>query len=218
MEIEEMSETTAGTKRKIPIGIVLVLLILVLVLAVAPWRGLFSGGGSVNATQTITEPLTETVTVTENAQTGTSNQLLEYCFSPGADCASVVTKWIDRAKVSVHVLIYDFTLDRIGDAVVRAKNRGVDVRIVLEADNAKGSGSEYAYLKSSGVQIRLDTNPALMHDKIAIIDGLYVITGSFNWTNAANSNHNDNLVVLRDQTWAQAFEQQFTLIWSQATP
>ncbi|MGD0549674.1 MAG: phospholipase D-like domain-containing protein [Candidatus Bathyarchaeia archaeon] len=51
-----------------------------------------------------------------------------------------------------------------------------------------------------------------MHDKIAIIDGLYVITGSFHWTNAANSHHNDNLVVLRDQTWAQAFEQQFTLI------
>jgi phosphatidylserine/phosphatidylglycerophosphate/cardiolipin synthase-like enzyme len=101
---------------------------------------------------------------------------------------------------------------------MRAKNRGVDVRIVLEAENAEGSGSEYARLKSSGVQIRLDTNPALMHDKIAIIDGLYVITGSFNWTNAANSHHNDNLVVLRDQTWAQAFEQQFTLIWSQATP
>ena len=196
----------------------LILLVLVVVVAVGPWRGPFSGAGTVNVTRTLTEPFTETVTVTENAQTGTSNQLLKYCFSPGGDCGSVVTRWIDRARVSVHVLIYDFTLNKIGDPVMRAKNRGVDVRMVLEADNAKGSGSEYARLKSSGVQIRLDTNPALMHDKIAIIDGLYVIIGSFNWTNAVNSHHNDNLVVLRDQTWAQAFEQQFTLIWSQATP
>ena len=133
-----MSETTAGTGRKMLIGVVLILLVFVVVLAVGPWRGPFSGAGTVNVTRTVTEPFTETVTVTENAQTGTGNQLLEYCFSPGGDCASVITRWIDRAKVSVHVLIYDFTLNKIGDAVMRAKNRGVDVRIVLESGQCEG--------------------------------------------------------------------------------
>jgi flagellar basal body-associated protein FliL len=86
METEEMSETTAGARRKILVGVVLILLVFVVVLAVGLWRGPFIGAGTVNVTRTVTEPFTETVTVTENAQTGTGNQLLEYCFSPGGDC------------------------------------------------------------------------------------------------------------------------------------
>jgi len=150
-------------------------------------------------------------------QTGASAQLVEYCFSPGGNCADVIVRWVDHANVSLHVLIYSFALDSLGDAVIRAKNRGLSVQVVIEKDNRNIKGSEWSRLKENGVDIRLDGNSADMHDKIAIIDSIIVITGSFNWSQNANERNNENLVVLRDQSWAQAFESQFTAIWNKAS-
>lgn len=143
--------------------------------------------------------------------------LVEYCFSPGGNCADRVTYWIGRANSSVHVLIYSFTLSNIRDALIK-KSQTMDVKIVLERKNVDEQGSQYSNLKNAGVQIRLDTNKADMHDKVAIIDGHIIVTGSFNWSTAANQYNNENLVVLDNQAWAQAYEQQFQQIWNAATP
>jgi len=154
------------------------------------------------------------VTVT-TAQTGSG--LIEYAFSPGRQYANIVIKWIQKANSSIHVLIYSFTLDNVRDALIQAKNRGVDVKIVMEEENSNEAGSEYMVLKNAGINIRLDSNRALMHDKVAIIDGHIILTGSFNWTTSANNENNENLVVLDNQPWAAAFESQFQTIYNAAT-
>jgi len=143
--------------------------------------------------------------------------LIEYAFSPGRKCADVVIKWIQRANSTIHILIYSFTLDNVRDALIQAKNRGIDVKIVMEKENWNGTGSEYTTLKNAEIAIRLDSNHALMHDKVAIIDGHIVLTGSFNWSAAGNEDNNENLVVLDSQAWSAAFEIQFQQIYSIAT-
>ncbi len=160
---------------------------------------------------------TSTVYLGTASQVRARVDLVEYCFSPGGDCAGVVVKWIGRANSSVHVLIYTFTLNNVANALMAAKNRGVDVKIVMERSEVSGSGAQYQNLKSAGVDIRLDTNPALMHDKVAIIDGHIIVTGSFNYSVSANLSNNENLVVIDDRLWASAFETQFQQIYSQAT-
>jgi phosphatidylserine/phosphatidylglycerophosphate/cardiolipin synthase-like enzyme len=154
---------------------------------------------------------------TMTVQSSGQPDLVEYCFSPGGDCANVVIRWIKLATSSLHVLIYSFTLNQVSDAIVSAKNRGVEVKIVMERNNANESGAEYSRLKNDGIDIRLDSNPSSMHDKVAIIDGRIEITGSFNWTATANSRNNENLVVIDSPTWAATFEAQFQEIYSQAT-
>ncbi len=161
---------------------------------------------------------TSTVYLGTASQVRARVDLVEYCFSPGEDCAGVVVKWIGRANSSVHVLIYTFTLNNVANALMAAKNRGVDVKIVMERSEVSGSGAQYQNLKSAGVDIRLDTNPALMHDKVAIIDGHIILTGSFNYSVSANLSNNENLVVIDERSWASAFETQFQQIYSQATP
>lgn len=160
-------------------------------------------------------------TTTVYASTTTSIQgpadLIGYCFSPGGNCADVVVDWINRANGSVHVLIYSFTLNQVSNALIAAKNRGVDVKIVMERSNANERGAEYQTLKSAGVDIRLDTNSGLLHDKVAIIDGHIVLTGSMNWTNAGVSENNENLLVLDNEAWASAFESQFEQVYKMAT-
>lgn len=144
--------------------------------------------------------------------------LLQYCFSPGGDCKSYILYWIERANSSIHVLIYSFTLDDIGNALIQAKNRGVDVKVVMEEDNANSIGSEYYHLRNAGIDIRHDTRSALMHDKVAIIDNHIIITGSFNWTASANNSNNENLVVIDSSSWASAFELAFHDIYLSSIP
>ncbi len=161
---------------------------------------------------------TTTVIVATSSQVQAPVDLVEYCFSPGGNCANIVVKWINRANTTVHVLIYSFTLDAIRNALIDAKNRGVDVKIVMERSNANEKGAEYQNLKNAGVDIRLDTNSKLMHDKVAIIDGHIILTGSFNYSAAANTGNNENLVVIDITAWASAFETQFQQVYNQATP
>jgi phosphatidylserine/phosphatidylglycerophosphate/cardiolipin synthase-like enzyme len=162
--------------------------------------------------------VTQSVTVTSQVTvTRTGFGLVEYAFSPGGKCANLVIKWIQKANSTIHILIYSFTLDIVRDALIQAKNRGVDVKIVMEKENWNGSGSEYMALKNAGINVRLDSNSHLMHDKVAIIDGHIILTGSFNWSAAGNTDNDENLVVLDSQTWASAYETQFQIIYSKAT-
>lgn len=187
--------------------------VLLLVVGVAIGFG-FSRIYSLPSNITVTEHLTVTSVV--NPTHSSQSDMAEYCFSPGGNCADVVIRWIQRATDSIHVLMYSFTPNEVADAVISAKNRGVDVKIVMERDNINAAGGEYSRLKSAGVDIRVDSNPNLMHDKIAIIDGHFILTGSFNWTASAETHNNENLVVLDNSTWASAFEAQFQQVYAQA--
>jgi phosphatidylserine/phosphatidylglycerophosphate/cardiolipin synthase-like enzyme len=205
---------------------VLIILVLIIIAGVgathAPTTTTQYVTNTLYLTTTQSQPVTltelQTITVTQVTATGAQTQLVEYCFSPKGNCANILVKWINQASKSVHVLIYSFTLDKVRDALIQAKNRGVDVKVVMDAQQSGLQGAEYINLKNAGVPIRLDRASGEMHHKVAIIDGAVVITGSFNWSANANDENRENLVVLRDQNWAQAFEQQFTVIWNQATP
>jgi cardiolipin hydrolase len=168
----------------------------------------------VTTTQSQPVTLTELQTLTA---TGAQTHLVEYCFSPGGNCANVLIRWISSARTSIHVLIYSFTLDNVRDALIQAKNRGVDVKIVFDEEQARGRGSEYSNLKAAGVDVRVDTGSGLMHDKVAIIDNHIIITGSFNWSQAGNQENNENLIVIDNSSWASAYEHQFQLIYNAAS-
>jgi len=138
--------------------------------------------------------------------------ILAVRFSPKGGTASQVIYWLERANRSVHILIYSFTLNSIGDAVIRAYQKGIDTKVVFEKSQIS-EFSEYSRLAEAGVQVRNDTNLALMHHKVAIIDGSIVLVGSFNWTNFAEDDNNEDLLVIRSSDVASTFEQEFQRIW-----
>jgi len=144
----------------------------------------------------------------------TSNlTVLGVYFSPQGGCEGQVVHWIDRANETLHVLIYSFTNDAIGDAVVRAHQRGVEVKVVFE-ESQVSSYSEYWKLQSIGALVRNDTNSGRMHHKTAVIDGYVILTGSFNWSAAAEERNNENMMILRSEDLAHVFEEAFQTIWA----
>jgi len=194
-----------------------IVIILILLVASIPKVPVSQQYVTTTLTQSFTTTQFQTVTVTQTVQTGVPNPLVEYCFSPGGNCASRIIYWIGRANSSIHVLIYSFTLDSIRDGLLDAKSRNIEIKVVMDNTQAAGQGSEYQNLLTAGVDVRLDRRSADMHDKVAIIDGHIIITGSFNWTAAANEDNNENLLVINSQTWGAAYETEFQRVWTQYT-
>jgi len=164
---------------------------------------------TVSITTTITE--IHTTTVTKGPV-----EISNLCFSRTDSCDKLLVDLIDRAKHRIHVAIFTFTSDVLAEALIRAHMRGVEVLVVLELDQVSVRGSEYGRLRSSGVNVRVDGNPSLMHHKFMVIDDKIVVTGSYNWSAAAEDRNDENLVVIISEKINQSYEREFQRIWSQA--
>jgi len=196
--------------------------IITLIVIIAVVEGLFlwfvaSSFANTQDIKTITTTVSPSNTViTETITTTVAGGGVEaICFSRVGQCDDVIAHLIGEARKSIYVAIYSFTRDNLARALIEAKGRGVDVRVVLEGDNAYASGSDYQLLKDGGVDVRLDGNPALMHHKFMIVDGELVLTGSYNWSTAAEDRNDENIVIIRDRHVAEAFTQEFNRLWSQ---
>lgn len=151
----------------------------------------------------------------ENLKSQLEVQILGVYFSPKGGCAETVKYWIEHANSSIHILIYSFTLDSISDELIEAYNRGVEVKVVFEEQQIT-KYSEYQKLKAAGIEVRNDTNSNLMHNKIMIVDGVVVLTGSFNWSANAENRNDENLIVIKSVEVASLYEEEFRKVWNES--
>ena len=125
-------------------------------------------------------------------------------FAPGKDCTAEAVRQIDAGKKSVYVQAYYFTSKPIADALVRAKKRGLDVRICLDAKASQQKGCRADDCVSAGIPVFADEKHPISHSKTIVLDGRIVLTGSFNWTKHAESNL-ENLLTIADEGLAAKY-------------
>lgn len=157
--------------------------------------------------KTVTKIITETFTKTQLYEEAVGD-VIDVCFSATEDCLSKLIYWIDRANKSIHVLIYSFTEDKLSEALIKARDRGVSVEIVFEEDQVS-QYSEYYKLRDSNVKVYLDGNRYSMHHKVMIIDSLIVVTGSYNWSYSAENRNDENFVIIKSESMGALFEKEF---------
>lgn len=133
------------------------------------------------------------------------------CFTPGGACTDVIVDQIAAARQQVLVQAYSFTSPEIVKALIAAKKRGVDVRAILDKSNTCKDGAGECEKKAAiaadtlviaKVPTYVDRAHAIAHNKIIIVDGERVITGSFNFTRSAQDRNAENLLVLHDRKLA----------------
>lgn len=140
-------------------------------------------------------------------------------FTPGDNAASVIAQAIRSAKQSVRVLAFSFTNKAIARALIEAQQRRIEVSVLADRDQfEKGAGFLLRDLKRAGVKVMLDGEHAAAHNKVMLIDadGLYpvVITGSFNFTQAAQKHNAENVVLIYyERTLAQAYSENWRQHW-----
>ena len=130
---------------------------------------------------------------------------IEVYFSPKGGCADAVVKELNAAKKTVLVQAYSFTSAPIAKALVDAHKRGVDVRVILDKGQRTAKYSSADFVAHAGILTLIDSRHAIAHNKVMIIDGETVITGSFNFTKAAEEKNAENLLVIRDKAIAEKY-------------
>ena len=132
------------------------------------------------------------------------------CFVPGPDdCALVAVAEIAKAQKTVELQAYGFTEQHIAQSLIDAKNRGVDVKVIVDKTAVHERNGETQVLAQAGVPVWVDHIPRIAHNKVIVIDGSTVETGSLNWTWAASHANAENTLVLRDPALAAAYEANF---------
>lgn len=130
---------------------------------------------------------------------------IEVYFSPGAGCTEAIVRNLERATNSVLVQAYSFTSAPIAKAVVDAHRRGLRVRVILDKSQQTEKYSSADFLVHAGVSTLIDSSHAIAHNKIMVLDEATVITGSFNFTKAAEERNAENLLIIRDKKLAAKY-------------
>lgn len=128
-----------------------------------------------------------------------SKKTLRACFSPEGQCEHDILRSIAKAKHSIKVHAYTLTSPAIADALLDAKGRGVDVVLLVDSSQMTSKYSKVKQLLQNGIPVFLDKVPGLAHNKIMIIDDALLLTGSYNWSNAAHKRNAENLLFIKDQ-------------------
>ena len=130
---------------------------------------------------------------------------VEVYFSPNDGATEAIVREIDRARSEILVQAYSFTSAPIAKALLKAHRRGVKVQAILDKSQKTQKYSSASFLTNSGIPTYIDARHAIAHNKIIIIDRAVVITGSFNFTKAAEEKNAENLLIIRSKELAKPY-------------
>ena len=127
---------------------------------------------------------------------------VQVLFTPGDDATGQIVLAVEQAQKQVLAQAFSFTSKKIARALIRAKQRGVEVQVIADAEQIQRM--EYGQvpkLAAGGVPVFVDSQHDSAHNKVMVIDAgtanPVVITGSFNFTHAAQHRNAENLLLFR---------------------
>jgi phosphatidylserine/phosphatidylglycerophosphate/cardiolipin synthase-like enzyme len=129
----------------------------------------------------------------------------EVYFSPNGECTNTIIRELNNAKHTILVQAYSFTSAPIAKALLDAHKRGINVEVILDKSQKTQSYSSATFLFNVGIPTKIDAQHSIAHNKVMIIDGETVITGSFNYTKAAEESNAENLLIIHDEKLASLY-------------
>jgi phosphatidylserine/phosphatidylglycerophosphate/cardiolipin synthase-like enzyme len=132
---------------------------------------------------------------------------IQICFSPRHNCGNKIIETIASAKQTILVQAYSFSSRKIAKALIAASKRGVQIKIILDRAYFTQDKLQKAiwYMYSNHIPLWIDYANSLSHNKIMIIDGQKVITGSYNFTNAADIANAENVLIINSADIASTY-------------
>jgi phosphatidylserine/phosphatidylglycerophosphate/cardiolipin synthase-like enzyme len=130
---------------------------------------------------------------------------IEVYFSPHNGATEAIVREIAQAHSEIRVQAYSFTSAPIAEALLKAHKRGVKVEVILDKSQRTQKYSSSTFLTNARIPTYIDAEHAIAHNKIIIIDRSVVITGSFNFTKAAEEKNAENLLIIRSKELAKPY-------------
>jgi len=134
-----------------------------------------------------------------------TNVPINLYFSPNGGCTTAIIDELNNAKSEILVQAYSFTSAPIAKALVDAYKKGIRVVVILDKSQRTAHYTSASFLANSKIPTFIDDSHAIAHNKIMIIDGTTVITGSFNFTKAAEEKNAENLLIIKSEELARKY-------------
>ncbi|XP_043648164.1 mitochondrial cardiolipin hydrolase [Drosophila teissieri] len=170
-----------------------------------------------------------------NTRPGSQEPKVTHCRNTHCTLRNVgkIAEQIDRAVYSIDLAIYTFTSFSLADALKRALERDVSIRIISDGEMVFSSGSQITMLARLGVPVRVPITTYMMHNKFCIIDGVerveeirllrkrkgmrpcysIVVSGSVNWTRQGLGGNWENCIITADDKLTAMFQTEFNRMW-----
>lgn len=138
------------------------------------------------------------------------NENISVCFTPGDNCRKKVIDEISSAKSYLQVQAYQLTDPDVINAIIQDKSRGVDVFVILDKTQySKSKELSGNLLAKAGIPVFIDRKVVIAHNKVILIDQKEVITGSYNFSLAAQNKNAENLLIIDNRQIEKLYEDNF---------
>lgn len=137
------------------------------------------------------------ISTTSYADQFKASGTVDVYFSPNGGATEAIVNEIESAKKEILVQAYSFTSKPIAKALVDARKRGIKIEAVLDKSQRKEKYTSADFVAHAGIPTYIDSTHAIAHNKIMIIDRSTLITGSFNFTKAAEEKNAENMLVMK---------------------
>ena len=135
-------------------------------------------------------------------------------FFPNKKNVDKIVKYIEMAKKTCYICVFNVTNDDLCRAVLGRHKAGVDVKIITDDECSTNKGSDIQKFADAGIEVRTDDAPTYhMHDKFMVVDGKFVLTGSFNWTFQAGNSNQENVLIVDHPYYCEKYSKEFDTLW-----
>src|SRR3989344_592785 len=149
----------------------------------------------------------------KNSKVIFNNYLIENYFCPEDECEEKLISLIDSAKIRVYFMVFSFTSDKIGDAIIKNNDYGINVKGVFDNMQAGSKYSEFWRLDKAGLSVKREDEKGFLHHKVFIIDDS-VFFGSYNPTGSGNKANDENVLIIHNKEIAEKFVEEFESSYS----
>lgn len=140
---------------------------------------------------------------------------LSVYFSPQDNTiTNQIIPLINKSKESIYMPTFLITHRGLTEALISAKNRGVKIKIIVDAGNANNKYSQHQKLRNAGIDVKVENYAGKMHSKTIIIDRKTVVLGSMNFSKSGELKNDENTIILQNPQIAEFLINQFNTIWN----
>ncbi len=139
--------------------------------------------------------------------------ILEIYFSPKDKTTEKIIEIIKKSNKYIYIPAFLITYNDISNELISAHKRGVDVRIILDANSTNTRNIKYKILRTAGIPLKFENYAGKLHSKTMIIDDEYIVMGSMNFSNSGENKNDENTVILKNNEFAKEYKNFFLYLW-----
>lgn len=134
-------------------------------------------------------------------------------FSPKDKGISAIIPLVDSSQKYIYIPAFLITHKQLAQSLINASDRGVSVKIILDATNTHTSSSKMKLFRQHGIQVKTENFAGKLHSKSIIIDDLYTIIGSMNFSRSGEGANDENLLIIKNPEIAKFYKTFFQYLW-----